>query len=291
MRVLVVGNRRSGRGGAESVCLEAVATLVRAGHEVMLTVSEEPPPADFSPEVVVVAGGDGSVHHLLPTLADSGIPVYHLPLGTANLFARQFGMGRSVGMLARALSAWRTRDIDLIEFNGRLAAVMVSLGPDAAVVHRVARRRAGPIRAASYVGPLLAELRGWSGGPVRVEADGRTVVEDGRGVLVLANMRHYGGRFDPARRADPQDGVLDVAFLPARTPTDLVRMAALARLGLHERARGVVMTRARTVRVEAAGVPAQADGEAVEHGGGMDVRVRERALRVLLPGERADRPL
>jgi len=284
VRVLILSNRRSGRGRAEGVCRAAIDALVRAGHDAAPMPPAESDPLASAPDAVVVAGGDGSVHHLLPALAESGIPVYHLPLGTANLFARQFGMTRSKGALVRALAAMRTTDIDLIEFNGRPAAVMLSLGPDASVVHRLARVRTGPIRLGSYVAPFVAELRDWSPGVVSVEADGRGVVERGAGVLVVANMRHYGGRFDPAPGADPGDGLLDVVFLPAPGAGAFVRLAALSRLGRHLCRPGVVHARAREVRIEAGATPAQADGEAVGHPGRIDVVVRPRALRVLLPG-------
>lgn len=291
MRVLIVCNRRSGRGRASVVCRRAAETLARAGHQVQEADADGSDPRAWGPDAVVAAGGDGSIHHLLPTLASSGVPLYHLPLGTANLFARQFGMTRSLESLVEALEDGQTRDMDLLEFNGVPAAVMLSVGPDAAAVHRLARVRRGPIRAASYVGPFLSELRRWSPGSVRVEADGETIVREGAGVLVVANMRHYGGRFDPAPGADPFDGRLDVVFAPAATPVALVRQAALMRLGWHLSRPGVVHARAREVRIWAGATRAQADGEAVEHPGEIDVRVRPRALRVLLPREGASRPL
>jgi diacylglycerol kinase (ATP) len=268
-----------------------MACLSRAGHEAVGVDAHDPDPMRCRPEAVVVAGGDGSVHHVLGNLSGTGVPLYHLPLGTANLFARQFGMGVCGEGVVRALEAMRTRDIDLLEINGRPAAVMMSMGTDAAVVHRLAHARRGPIRTVSYVGPFLAELSRWMARPIRVEADGGTIVDGVPGVVVVANMRHYGGGFDPARHADPADGLIDVVFLPAPTPAALVRMAVLARLGLHLGREGVVMVRARRVRVEGDGVPAQVDGEAIEHPGRIDVSVRVGALRVLLPGERAARPL
>ena len=55
------------------------------------------------PDVVMVFGGDGSVHRVLPALAYSGIPLLVVPSGSANDFARCIGIPNR----DEALRAWR----------------------------------------------------------------------------------------------------------------------------------------------------------------------------------------
>ncbi len=47
-----------------------------------------------------------------------------------------------------------------------------------------------------------------------IEADGKVVASDVRGLAILANSRQYAIRLDPARRARMDDGLVDLVILP-----------------------------------------------------------------------------
>ena len=67
--------------------------------------------------LVVVAGGDGTVHEAVNGLDGTGGRLAVLPLGTGNDFARALGMPRGLDDAVRALATAPTRRIDL----GRLS--------------------------------------------------------------------------------------------------------------------------------------------------------------------------
>jgi len=89
----------------------------------------------------VVADGGGTVADVINETGGA-LPLAVLPLGNENLFARAFGFTSDAGTLACAIAGGRTRTIDLGQANGRLFALMLGVGFDADVAHRVARWRA-----------------------------------------------------------------------------------------------------------------------------------------------------
>jgi diacylglycerol kinase (ATP) len=250
---------------------------------------------------VIIVGGDGTLHRALPALRATGATVYHAPTGTENLFAREFGMSVTAAGPAAGPGAAPARAIDLGECdlgNGdvRLFALMASIGFDAAVTHRVAARRTGPIRRASYLAPILAEAILGRPPVLSIEIDGARVLTRQRGLLVCANSRHYAVRLNPARDALIDDGLLDFVFFPARGPVTLAAWAALARVRLHVGRPGVMYRQAKTARVTvhdvgaglgapAAGPWLQLDGEPIEWrpegpDARLELRVLPRALKV-----------
>lgn len=301
MRVLFLTNAAAGKGASAEVVRDVSRGLHALGASVA-SVSVETlrdHPRGFRDalgaaldgvDVVLVAGGDGTVHHALPTLVETGVAVLHVAMGTENLFAREFGShGARTDALVRRVLAGKTRQVDVLDIAHAgsrvcLGAVMASMGPDAGVIRRMDQVRRGPISHASYVVPVLRELRHPHLPRLRVEVDGRVVVDGQTGVLVVANSRQYALRADPAHRARVDDGLLDVAFLPARSAlgAGLSLLRARSRIfrnGLHATGTGV------RVRAwdDTGPVALQADGEHVALASleELEIGVRPGVLRVV----------
>jgi len=302
-RVLFVVNPKSGRGrAAQSAELYADA-LRRQGLPVEITelgatTGEAGADSAVGARALVVFGGDGTVHSASALAARIGAPIYQVPFGTENLFARAFGMNRSFERLRAALLAGRTTSIDTADCSGRSFLIMCSAGPDASIVHRLAARRNGSISHLSYLAPIVAESWAPALPPLTVTVDGRALVEGEAGLLVVANCAQYALRLDPARGADPSDGLLDVVFLPASTTLGVLSWGALLAAGVRLNGRSR-RARGRRIDIESDGrpVPIQIDGEAPPADprgvlgyssaarlmSPVSIEVRAERLRVLLP--------
>jgi diacylglycerol kinase (ATP) len=235
---------------------------------------------------LIVVGGDGTVHAALPALARLGLPVYHAPLGTENLFARQFGMSRDPQRVRRAVDTGETHTVDLASCDGRPFAIMCGLGFDADVIESLHNVRTGAISHLSYLRPILRELLRLRNVPLRVEVDGNTVVEEGTGQLVIANSRQYALRNDPALRASMTDGRTDVVFLPCESRIGLVTWAIRTRTRTHLLGNRAVYERGTDIRVTALGEGAavQIDGEyarTLREGESIEITTHPGALNVL----------
>lgn len=302
MRILVVYNPHSGKGRGPALAGSLAGELESEGHDARLVsiargrsdvVLAEP--ADDA-DLMLVVGGDGTVRWSARAASEHDLPVYHVPMGTENLFSREHGMTASIEDILLSIERWDVRPMDAAECMGRLFLLMCSIGADASVIHRLDERRSGSISHLSYVVPSLLECVRPHVGPVSVSVDGREVVREGRGILVIANSREYALGMNPARRADVSDGLLDVAYFPGTLAATLLGWAARCLVGdplgapsaIHERGARIVVERS------SGRCPVQFDGEAfhAEANGSpeligrydtasIEIAVRPAALKVL----------
>lgn len=288
MRIALIANATSGKGRAKPLVAELAALLAERGHA--LTTSWVPGPVSTEPaDLLLIAGGDGTLHHSLPLALTLNCPLYHIPLGTENLLAREFRMSRRPAAILDAIDRFQTTRIDVGECNAAPFLLMCSVGCDASIIHRVQACRKGPISHLTYIRPCLAEIMRPTLRPLTIIADGATILDHAPGVAVVANCRQYGFRVDPGLRASLTDGLLDVVFFPARSSLRVLGWVALAKARLHIRRRALLYKTARDVRIrlEPADRRFQMDGEArgLPDSGPEEllIRVLPAALSILLP--------
>ena len=187
---------------------------------------------------------------------------------------------RTAAGVLSALRRGQTTPLDLAQANGRLFLLMAGVGFDAHVVHALDQRRSGPIGLTSYALPAASAVAGYGFPPVRVEVDGRWLFGPRPGIVMVANVPHYGTGFPIVPAARPDDGLLDVVCLPASSRPELAKLFALAAVGGHLSAPGVARAAGRSVRVTAdAPVPVQVDGDP---GGTLPLQIEMLDARVRL---------
>ena len=230
---------------------------------------------------VVAAGGDGTLLEVLNRAP--GLPVALLPLGTENLVARYCGVTRCAGTLADIVATGRLREIDVARANGRTFCLMASAGFDAAVVHRVHRRRRGHITRLSYGLPIVQLLHDYRFPMIDVEVLGTG--ERLRGSLAFVfNVPRYGLGLPIAPQARPDDGMLDLCLFERPGVLALARYAGAVARGRHLQLPDVHYRQARGFRLSSAEpVPLQTDGDPA---GWLPATVEllPRRLTLLVPG-------
>lgn len=268
MHVTVLYNPIAGAGRARRAARDVQAALAAAGHTTeRVETSLDPPAAWLDPalrgsDLLVVVGGDGAVRMASTSAVATGTPLYHFPMGTENLVAREFGSDRSIARLLAAIDRGAVRCVDVGTANGRPFLLMASAGFDAEVIHDLAAHRRGRISHLSYVAPIARCLARWRPPRLSVTVDGTRLVENGAGLVVVANSRQYARHLDPAPRASMSDGRLDVVFLAARTRRQLLGWLVRCGRGTHVRSADLVYATGRSVEWSAdEPVPYQLDGD------------------------------
>jgi len=246
-------------------------------------------------DAVLVAGGDGTVSLAVQELAGTGIPLGIIPAGTGNDLATALGLIEmdAVGA-ADAVIAGTTRTVDLarvtradgstIRFGTVLAA-----GFDSRVNDRANRMR-WPRGHMRYNIAILIEFLTLHGVPFRLEielADG-TVESIDRDLVLAAigNGPTYGGGIPICPSADLSDGLLDVTLVRPAGRLHLLRLLPRVYRGAHTTLDEVTVYRARSVRLDAPGVTAYADGDPLGALSSIRVDVDPQALTVFAPGSR-----
>jgi diacylglycerol kinase (ATP) len=236
---------------------------------------------------VVLIGGDGTVHHMLPVLLAHRFTLGLVPMGSGNDTARALGVhGLTwVQALTHALNA-PASVMDTGEFIVERRRVpfisSLAVGFDAAVGARVAlapQRLTGMPR---YLWATLAELKGLRNWPVKITVDG-TLRHQGRALFAsVLNTASYGSGMPAVPHARIDDGKLDLLvagrFGRLGTAMMLPRLLAGAHLG-HRRVASMPFTR---VLIECASeLPIAADGEAQPPEREFEVKVRRASLSVV----------
>ena len=268
MNVRVIANPIAGGGRGKAVAEDLCRALESEGlpHELVITqkagdarTEAGRPGADF----IVAVGGDGSVNEVANGLKGTGACLAILPLGTANVVARELGIHRDPEKLARLIAENKTRVIDVAVTNGRQFMLGAGAGFDAAIVNRVHQNRGKRLGFHSYVRPVFHVLQTYAFPPIRVRIDGETVCENAH-YAIVGNCRYSAGifRFTPKARLD--DGLLDVCLFRNLT---MVRMARLALASWRPRfaeRKDILYHTGREVTFESADgteVPLQIDGD------------------------------
>lgn len=232
----------------------------------------------------IVAGGDGTIHAVLPALANTGVPLAILPVGSVNVLARELGIPTSLDAAIGVAKSGQPRQIDLGCANGRPFALMAGIGFDAAVVHSVAPDLKNLIGSFAYVARGLQVLASYPQTHFHIEADGEEV--EGAGWLaVVANASRYTYHWRLAPDARMDDGRLDLCFFASESAVQTAGQVVAVLGGRHSSHPGVRHLRAKRFRFHCEPeVAVQLDGDPAGSTP-VEVTVTPGALTVMVPSE------
>ncbi|MGH3133709.1 MAG: diacylglycerol/lipid kinase family protein, partial [Gaiellaceae bacterium] len=227
--------------------------------------------ADDGAELLVVVGGDGSVHEVVNGVAGrAGVEIAVVPRGTGWDFARTFGIPRDVDAAVEIALRGDLREIDLgvVTYRswaggeGRAHfANVASAGISGAIAQRANETSKALGGKVSYYWATLAVFAGWQTGEMRVSVDDET--RDGKMIdAMVANGRYLGGGMMMCPEAEPDDGVFDVMLIGDVTKRDLLFVLPKTYRGRHLPHPRLEVLRGRVVTVDAdEPLPIELDGE------------------------------
>jgi diacylglycerol kinase (ATP) len=236
-------------------------------------------------DVIVGAGGDGTINEVVNGLRLGGATLGVIPLGTANVFARELGIPLDFEGAWRVLETGKERTIDLgaAEFDGqrRFFMQLAGIGLDARAVRGVSwklKKRIGPL---SYIWAALQAIHDQ---PADIEVHTSENGFTARGALVLVgNGRLYGGSFRVFPGAELDDGLLDVCVFERPGYFHALRHGLGILSATHIGFAGVKYFRSAHFTCRSASVnPVELDGEDAGNTT-VEFRVAPKALRVIVP--------
>ena len=237
-------------------------------------------------EVVVIGGGDGTVHTAVNMILPTGKALGIIPLGTLNLLARDLKIPLAPEEAIEALAGGEIRAIDVAEVNGRIFLNSSVLGFYPTVVQERERQRKqhrllkwpGMLVAlgkALYRLPLLDVEIDWGEGPRRITTP----------VLAVSNNLYEEG-FGLVLRRDTLDrGALGVYVARRRDARSILRLMGRLVLGTWQRNDELETLTATqlTVRSRRSRLKMVNDGEVLRMASPLHYRIRPKALKVLAP--------
>jgi len=292
----VVYNPAAGQRRGSEVAEATQLRLRESGWDVACFPTEGPGHASelaraCSPEArrLVVVGGDGTLREAAEGLG-KGVELGFVPMGNANVVARELGIPLDPRRSVDVASAGEVRTFDAVRANGRFVLGMVGVGYDGFVSRWMDRARSkgwtkrwyGAHADSLYCAlGLAALLRPCP--PVRLEVDGVEAATTYRH-LVLCNIQAYAKGWAMTPGANPRDGLLD--YQARRTGFLPFSLWSLAGAALRRRVPGFVAHYGRGERMRLRSERPfvwQADGDPMGAATELELEVVPEALRLVGP--------
>ena len=294
-RIGMVINPSADKGRGAALGAEVAARLRAAGHEVVDLSDESAAAASDRArsgvaaglDVLVVAGGDGTVNLGVNLCAGTETVLAIVAAGTGNDIARALSLPlrdapAAAGVISdgvvRAIDAGRHTDAHGLSqwFAGVLGAGFDS------VVNERANTWGWPRGRMRYNLAIARELPVFKPIPYVIEIDGVSHVAQAM-LVAVGNGPSYGGGMMVCPGASLDDGLFDIMILNQISTFEFLKVFPKVFSGRHVGHPAVQILRGRQVRLEAAGIVSYADGERFAPLP-MSCQVVPAALHVLVPG-------
>lgn len=226
-QAILLYNSQAGRGKIGRNLEQVVAIFRDAGYDITpvpLRFDGDPVKGYESVDLIVVAGGDGTLNYVVNALMrhSLSIPIGILPAGTANDFAGALGMSNNLQKAARQIAYGVVEPIDcgVVESIDRADKHEIyfvnifSFGIFTTTSQHTPEELKHLMGRAAYMIEALKELKKVRGIPLTITADGDAFYYPTLMGLVLNG--ETAGRLPLARRSSLRDGVFDCLFLRKR---------------------------------------------------------------------------
>lgn len=290
MIVNPVSGTRSKRGLEELVVSRlamsgvTVRTLYTEGSGDASWFAEQAVAHDY--DMVISAGGDGTVNEIAGVLSHTSTKLGILPLGSGNGFARSLGIPQDVEEALKVIAEGYSLRCDRGVVNGLPFYCTFGVGFDAAVSEKFSKmKRRGRI---TYVKSVFREFLNYQPEPYALSIGGSVLTEKAF-LIAVCNAPQYGNNAYIAPHAKLSDGMLDITVVHSGSPLSTVLVGVDLLTGYIDR-----NTLIDTFRVSAATItrlgcgPVHIDGEPMTLGTNLEISCDPSSLSVYAPEKEAE---
>jgi diacylglycerol kinase (ATP) len=289
MNVLVIINPQSGNRNQDNledlIAIEAKSTnfdyqIYRCGRgdqEKKIRKEIE----SYKPEIVVGAGGDGTVSLLAKILVDTEISLLIVPFGSANGMAKEIGIGNDVSLAVSLINKGLVRKIDLLLVNNRICIHLADVGLNARIVKRFEKdTRRGVL---TYAKHLLAEIFLIKHYTFDITYDNKEAKRKAVSIT-FANASKYGtgAVINPTGKLD--DGCFELVIVKPFPRVKLFSIAWKMFRGTLQTSEYVEVIRCKEALVRSSRkTTLQVDGEVIGKVREISIGIKPSSLKVLVP--------
>lgn len=289
-RIAIVRNPRSGTA-PEPSALARAAQLVR----LPVTVADAPLGSALEPwlrrvaadfDIVVAAGGDGTVSSVAAAVAGAGKTLAIIPTGTLNHFARDAGVPTDLDAATAAIADGHERLVDIGVVNDHVFINNVSLGNYPLMVNERGRieheGRSRRVAAIAAFARTWWQLRNIS---VTMTIDDERAIRRRSPFILIGNNSYVMSGLSLGTREQISGGSLSIYIAPSTGRVGALALPIRALLGTLERHEQFETLSASTITASftRSRIPVAIDGEVCELDTPLRFAIRRRALKILVP--------
>lgn len=231
-------------------------------------------------DLLIVSGGDGTVHDLLPRIVRTPIPLAILPTGTANVFARDLGVPMKLEEALDVIVSGKRRKMPLGQADELFFHLMAGIGIDGYIIRQVSPSSKKSLGVIAF---WIAGIRRFWSYPLKrfgVEVKGKFHEAT---FAVISNSRFYGGHLKITPKADIFESSLDVCLFKSTSHLYYLKYLWGVLTGRHTQYSDVYYTKADRVKITPyPGLSCQLDGEPLSILP-TNIGISEKSIEVIVP--------
>jgi diacylglycerol kinase (ATP) len=239
-------------------------------------------------DMVIAAGGDGTLSAVVDGMANCQTPLAILPTGTTNVVAQELGIPPNLDEACRLLVGdHKIRAIDALQVGDRFFVLSVGIGLDAQAMENTSQQQKRRYGKLAYLWVILRLIAGIQPHTFTVVADGELRRDKAADVL-LTNVSTLTRPFRWGPHIAPDDGKIDIIIMRARNLRDILGVIYdILAPGRPRRNRNLRFWSAQSsVQVfPERPLPAQGDGDLLGIRKSVVARVWPGAVRVVVPAQ------
>lgn len=277
MRIRVIINPTAGRQLVQKNADKVVRSLISSGIVRQAEIIETKGAGDayraardfssYSVDLIMVVGGDGTVHEVVNGLIDGGhkTPLAIFPAGTVNDFATAMQIPRDPDAFVQMIRRFDVRPVDVGKVEDRYFFNVLAGGILTDVAYKTPSESKTLLGQLAYIinGALDLPNQLFNVIPITIDADD-VHIEDDVLLFLVSNTTSVGGFRCLAPDASFEDGLLDVLVVHRQGILELLPLLVQLMNGDHVANSKVSYFQARTVRISSRDqtrVPLDLDGE------------------------------
>jgi diacylglycerol kinase (ATP) len=246
-------------------------------------------------DLVIGAGGDGTIRSVADVLAHTGIPLGLVPAGTGNLLARNMDLPLEEGDAIDVALDGQPRPIDLVRITvddraPEHFAVMAGIGVDAMIMDETNEDLKDKVGSAAY---FVAAAKALGRLPIRlkVQLDNNRPVRRHAMLCVIGNVGRLQGNLTLIPGASPDDGLLDLYIASPHRFRHWLKLALRLITRRAKKDDQVDQRKGKSVRIIIDGKDNyQLDGDVVGESTTLFAEIQPGALAICVPGQAPGEP-
>lgn len=233
-------------------------------------------------DIIVAVGGDGTINEVASEMIGSNCILGIIPRGSGNGLARHLGISRSVNKALGLINSAHTMKIDTASINGKPFISIAGVGFDAKVAELFANsKKRGFLTYFKIIAEKYATYRPKE---YRITLDSRQTITTNALFISIANSNQFGYNTEIAPNAKLNDGKLDICIVKKPFLVELPLIINLLLLrAIHLSPHVEIIPASTIIIVQSKNRKVNIDGEAVELGKELNIKVNPLSLNIIIP--------
>lgn len=230
-------------------------------------------------DIIMGAGGDGTINQIASRLVNTGIALGIIPLGSGNGFARHFNIPLDTQSAIAEMPNYFVKEVDTVWFNRHCMINVGGIGFDAHISSAFANRNKRGLQ--GYVRTVVKNLN-YRSKHYQIYKDGERVWEGKAFMIAVANATQWGNNVVVHPGAKPDDGLFNLLVLKKFSGLDFFMIVKNLMEGKLVKNKNSVVFHGTdfVIRREEEG-PVHVDGEPIWLGKEININIEPLSLKIL----------